>query len=81
MDRAQAEKIYNSGKEAIIAKLVELSSEFETLKRIFVVLEGRIQQLENQLAKDSHNSSKPPSSDGYNKPKKTKSQRIFLKSC
>ncbi|UCE55129.1 MAG: IS66 family transposase [Desulfobacterales bacterium] len=75
MDRAQAEKIYNSGKEAIIAKLVELSSELETLKRIFVVLEGRIQQLENQLAKDSHNSSKPPSSDGYNKPKKTKSQR------
>ncbi|MBC8499973.1 MAG: hypothetical protein H8D39_05555, partial [Candidatus Atribacteria bacterium] len=26
MDRAQAEKIYNSGKEAVISKLVELSS-------------------------------------------------------
>lgn len=31
-------------------------------------LELKIQALEDRLSKDSHNSSKPPSSDGYNKP-------------
>lgn len=34
----------------------------------FRVLAERIQNLEDQLAKDSHNSGKPPSSDGYQKP-------------
>ena len=75
MDSAQAEQIYASGKAAVIAKLLQFSSELETLKRIIVALESRIQQLENQLAKDSHNSSKPPSSDGYKKQNRTKSQR------
>src|SRR5882762_4517534 len=37
---------------------------------------ARIKQLEGQVAKDSHNSSKPPSSDGFKGPKrKTRSLR------
>lgn len=75
MDKTQAEKIYNSGKEAVISKLLELSSEIEILKPIIATLEDRIQKLENKQAKDSHNSSKPPSSDGFKKRKRTKSQR------
>jgi transposase len=39
------------------------------------VSEKRIKELEGQIAKNSHNSSKPPSSDGFSKPPKPKSRR------
>lgn len=38
-------------------------------------LEEEVKDLKMQLAKNSSNSSKPPSSDGFNKPKKTSSLR------
>jgi transposase len=38
-------------------------------------LSERIKKLEGQVNKDSHNSSKPPSSDGFKKVLKTKSER------
>ena len=50
--------------------LAIISEQHETIQR----LENRISELEEQLHKDSHNSSKPPSSDGYEKPS-PKSQR------
>lgn len=52
MDRRAAEKLYNSGKEPTVAKLLEYDAENKQFKR-------RIAQLE----KNSTNSSKPPSSD------------------
>ena len=68
LTREEAARIYDAGKEAVVDLLVRLSEEIELLR-------FRVQQLENQLAKDSHNSNKPPSSDGLEKKKRTKSLR------
>lgn len=53
--------IYRQGEEAVVAliqQLIKVNNEFE----------DRIQVLEDQIAKNSRNSGKPPSSDGYSKP-------------
>lgn len=52
MDRRAAEKLYDSGKEPTVAKLLEYDAEEKKLKRKIA-----------QLVKNSTNSSKPPSSD------------------
>ena len=47
-----------------------------TAREVFAQLSARIERLEGQISKDSHNSSKPPSSDGPQGPvRKTKSLR------
>src|SRR5690349_6302119 len=51
----------------------ELETENAVLQEQVRVLLERVQELEARLAKDSHNSSKPPSSDGLGR--KTKSLR------
>jgi transposase len=68
MTREKARKIFQLGEEAVVDLLVRLSAAIEHLQI-------RNNQLENQLAKDSHNSHKPPSSDGFKKVKRTKSLR------
>ena len=61
MKREEIEKVYNSGKDAVVDLILQLFD--------------RIEKLEAQLNKNSHNSSKPPSSDGLKKKKRTRSQR------
>lgn len=51
-------KLYQAGEEPVVVA-------FEHLVTVIRQLEQRVQSLEDQLAKKSHNSSKPPSSDGY----------------
>ena len=54
---------YREGEEAVVAL-------FEKLVAINRTLEARIQGIEERMNKDSHNSSKPPTSDGLKKPLK-----------
>src|SRR5437764_1996754 len=51
----------------------QLRAENHSLKEQMDQLNTRVQKLEGRVAKDSHNSSKPPSSDGY--AKRTRSLR------
>jgi transposase len=64
--REKIQAIYQEGEEAVI-RLVE------GLQKNIVELAKRLEELENQSKKDSKNSSKPPSSDGFGK--RTKSLR------
>ena len=75
LTREQALAIYQAGEEAVISVLLEmnqcirrLESRVEELEAIVLKQEIRIKELEDQLAKNSRNSSKPPSTDGFHKP-------------
>jgi transposase len=64
MDRAEAEAIYDSGREACVEVILELAAKVEQH-------DDRLRRLEEQARQDSRTSSKPPSSD----PPKTRAQR------
>lgn len=55
-------------KESLIAIILTLQDAFVALQERVARLEAENQSLRDQLAKNSRNSSKPPSSDGYSKP-------------
>ena len=62
MTREEAQAIYEAGPATAVRVLLEMDARIQAS-------EQRVRQMEESLAKDSHNSSKPPSSDGLNKPK------------
>jgi transposase len=56
------------GEEAVVVMVGELL-------QVITLLAQRVQELEDRLSKNSNNSSKPPSSDGVEQPKRTRSLR------
>jgi len=83
LTREETQAIYRAGEETVVRLLLEmdrriheasqtihsLECQVQDLTARLDASEQRVRHLEERLAKDSHNSSKPPSSDGMNKPK------------
>ncbi|HRJ44411.1 MAG: hypothetical protein KJZ86_14535 [Caldilineaceae bacterium] len=59
--RDEIRAVYSQGEEAIVTLVESLLAQIN-------VLTERMQKLEDQAAKNSHNSGKPPISDGLAKP-------------
>jgi transposase len=75
LTREEALAIYHAGPEAVVRVLLEMDARIHALEQQVSVLavrldasEQRVKHLESQLAKNSRNSSKPPSTDGFQKP-------------
>ncbi len=62
--RAKLLTLYAEGPDAVVQFFELLLAEVDELKQIISKQEERIATLEGQLKQDSHNSHKPPSSDG-----------------
>ena len=67
-NRDEVQAAYQQGEEAVV-ELVE------GLIKMIAGLAARVQGLEDQLAKNSGNSGKPPSSDGFKKPRQRSLRR------
>lgn len=65
MDRAEAEAIYDAGREVVVEVLLRMDRRIQQL-------EARVQKLERELKKSSRNSSRPPSSDPPSSPARSK---------
>ena len=63
MERAEAEAIYDSGRESCVRVLLELAGRVEQLTVSHARLEERLAVLEQKARADSRTSSAPPSSD------------------
>jgi len=67
-NKKAAKIIYQSGEDITVKLICRLSDKLRLSKKTISKLEKRICILEGRLAKNSRNSHKPPSSDGFNKP-------------
>jgi transposase len=67
--REEMRAVYAQGEDAV----------YDFVVGIIQKLEARIRALEDRLDKDSHNSSKPPSSDGLKKPVKSRKRHSSCK--
>jgi transposase len=63
VDRAEAEAIYDAGREVVVEVLLRMDAQIRRLEERVARQDERIAQLERRLNRSSRNSSAPPSSD------------------
>jgi transposase len=74
ISKAEILAVYEQGPEAVVDLVMTLASTINTLVDQVERLTARVEELEGKSSKNSRNSSKPPSSDGFGK--RTKSLRV-----
>lgn len=76
ISRADVDALYAQGPDAVYAFIVQLMTQVTQLETQVAALQARVHTLETQQGKDSHNSSKPPSTDASHlAPRRTRSLR------
>jgi len=68
VERAEAEAIYDVGREAVVEVLLRMDRQIQQLTERVARQDERIAQLERRLNRSSRNSSKPPSADSPDTP-------------
>jgi transposase len=63
VERAEAEAIYDQGREVVVAVLLRMDEQIQRLEKRVAAQDERIAQLERRLGRNSRNSSQPPSAD------------------
>ena len=70
MERAEAEAIYEQGKDVVVAVLLRMDAQIQRLEKRVAQQDERIAQLERRLGRNSRNSSQPPSADPPSAPRR-----------
>jgi transposase len=63
MDRRDIAAVYEQGPDAVVELVEHLLTQLDDQQQMIASLTTRVEELEGQLAKNSRNSSKPPSTD------------------
>ena len=79
-DEKKIRKAFAEGEEAVVALFGEVTVQVEKLACQLEKQSVTLKDLQARLSKNSRNSGKPPSSDGYNKPNRTQPEKIRSKS-
>ncbi|MDU9047828.1 MAG: IS66 family transposase [Candidatus Electrothrix sp. Rat3] len=74
-DHKAIRKAFAEGEEAVVTLFDSVTVQVEELAAQLEKQAGMLKDLQARLSKNSRNSGKPPSSDGYNKPNRTNSLR------
>ena len=74
-DEKEIRTVFSEGEEAVVALFGEMTAQVEELAAQLEKQAGILKDLQARLSKNSRNSGKPPSSDGYGKTNRTESLR------